>query len=195
MSGADCAVVIGGSLAGLMAATAAAEHFGQVIVIERDRFPDGPQARRGVPQGRQLHGLLGRGARAMDGLYPGLIGELQAAGAVPFDVLDDVDWYMDGRRLARSPTGLVNYGFSRPLIDHLILRRVADRPGIRITEGVAVRGLVGAAGSITGVRAAPARLQAKEDVIETDQKAANMLVPASSLMSPSVAFRALATRV
>ncbi|MEU9006818.1 pyridine nucleotide-disulfide oxidoreductase, partial [Streptomyces sp. NPDC048551] len=39
-------VVIGGSLAGMLAAAALAES-GDVVVVERDALPDGPRPRRG----------------------------------------------------------------------------------------------------------------------------------------------------
>src|SRR6266540_3841881 len=52
------AVVIGGSMAGLLAARVLADRFDRVTVIDRDRFPDGAKFRKGVPQSRHLHGLL-----------------------------------------------------------------------------------------------------------------------------------------
>src|SRR5262245_21211966 len=55
------ALVVGGSIAGLLAARVLADHFARVTVVERDRFPDGPAFRAGVPQSRHVHGLLGRG--------------------------------------------------------------------------------------------------------------------------------------
>ena len=39
------AIVIGASVAGLVSARALADHFARVTVIERDRFPDGPEPR------------------------------------------------------------------------------------------------------------------------------------------------------
>jgi heterodisulfide reductase subunit A-like polyferredoxin len=45
------AVVIGGSMAGLLAARVLSTHFGQVTVIERDPLPDGAVPCTGVPQG------------------------------------------------------------------------------------------------------------------------------------------------
>ena len=35
------AVVIGGSMAGLLAARVLSDHFERVTIVERDRFPDG----------------------------------------------------------------------------------------------------------------------------------------------------------
>ena len=53
--------VIGGSMAGLLAARVLADFFSNVTVIERDEPSERPEARRGVPQGRHAHGLLLRG--------------------------------------------------------------------------------------------------------------------------------------
>ena len=46
----DHAVVLGGSMAGLLAARVLADAFARVTVVERDRYPQAPQSRRGVPQ-------------------------------------------------------------------------------------------------------------------------------------------------
>ena len=58
----DHAVVLGASMAGLLAARALSDFFETVTVVERDALPDNPASRRGVPQGRHPHGLLTRGA-------------------------------------------------------------------------------------------------------------------------------------
>jgi 2-polyprenyl-6-methoxyphenol hydroxylase-like FAD-dependent oxidoreductase len=54
------AIVIGGSMAGLLAARVLGRHFERVTLIERDRSRPGPAFRKGVPS----HGtcvLLGKG--------------------------------------------------------------------------------------------------------------------------------------
>jgi glycine/D-amino acid oxidase-like deaminating enzyme len=45
------AAVIGGSIAGLLAARVLSEHYEQVTLVERDALPVSREARRGVPQG------------------------------------------------------------------------------------------------------------------------------------------------
>ena len=75
------AVVIGASMAGLVAARTLADHFERVTIIERDRLPSGPDIRGGVPQARHVHVLLLRGTRLLERLFPGLDAELAAAGA------------------------------------------------------------------------------------------------------------------
>lgn len=68
------AVVLGASMAGLLAARVLSDHFGRVIVVDRDHLTDAVTARRGVPQGRHVHGLLGGGGLILAELFPGLPG-------------------------------------------------------------------------------------------------------------------------
>jgi flavin-dependent dehydrogenase len=60
------AVVVGGSLAGMLAARVLSGHFDRVTLLERDRFPETPAARKGLPQGRHVHVLLERGRGALE---------------------------------------------------------------------------------------------------------------------------------
>src|SRR5260221_2234460 len=75
------AVVIGGSIAGLMAARSLTDYFDKVTIIERDALSDTPEFRKGVPQAHHPHALLKRGEQIMDSYFPGLIDELKKAGA------------------------------------------------------------------------------------------------------------------
>src|SRR5215467_3186829 len=53
------AIVLGGSMAGLLASRVLSDHFERVTLIERDALPARAEQRRGVAQGRHTHGLLG----------------------------------------------------------------------------------------------------------------------------------------
>jgi len=77
------AVVIGAGMGGLTAAGALADHFDQVLVLERDTLPSEPAHRAGTPQARHVHGLLLSGQRALGELFPGFEQDLARAGAVP----------------------------------------------------------------------------------------------------------------
>src|SRR5207245_6083691 len=77
------AIVIGGSIAGLLAARVLSDHFARVTLIERDRLPCGAEHRRGVPQGRQAHVLLAKGLEIVSELFPDLVPALCAGGATP----------------------------------------------------------------------------------------------------------------
>lgn len=64
------AVVIGGSVAGLMAAQVLSRHFGAVTVLDRDGLTDDLQPnhtlpRKSVPQGQHVHVLLNSGLQAL----------------------------------------------------------------------------------------------------------------------------------
>src|SRR5688572_22461691 len=73
-------------MAGLLAARVLSDHFDGVTLLDRDRLPDGPEPRTGVPQGRHLHLLLGRGAELLERFFPGLLVELAAAGATTVEL-------------------------------------------------------------------------------------------------------------
>jgi 2-polyprenyl-6-methoxyphenol hydroxylase-like FAD-dependent oxidoreductase len=119
------ALVIGGSMAGLWSARVLANHFDRVTIIERDRFPDGPEWRKGVPQARHVHILLVRGMQILEELFPGLEDELAAAGA-PL-----VDWSLDcaSRFVSgwgpRFRSGLATRTCSRALLEWRIRQRLA----------------------------------------------------------------------
>lgn len=57
------AVVLGGSLAGLLAARILADHFDKVTILERDAYFETTEVRKGIPQANHVHGLLLRGRR------------------------------------------------------------------------------------------------------------------------------------
>src|SRR3712207_2702908 len=78
-------VVIGASLAGIFAAAAATANGAETVLLERDRLPETPEPRKGVPQGRQGHVLLRRGLLSAEELLPGLSEDLMVSGAARFD--------------------------------------------------------------------------------------------------------------
>jgi 2-polyprenyl-6-methoxyphenol hydroxylase-like FAD-dependent oxidoreductase len=145
------AVVIGASIAGLLAARALSETYARITVIDRDTLPDHPATRRGVPQGRLAHALLAAGADAMEELFPGLQAEMIASGAFTCDLLGEYRWYLDGYPFRPAHSGLTVIGLTRPLLEHLIRARVADLPGVTIVSPAAVTGLETADGRVTGV--------------------------------------------
>ncbi|WP_319445457.1 MULTISPECIES: FAD-dependent oxidoreductase [unclassified Mycobacterium] len=122
------AVVLGASMAGLVAARVLAEFFETVTVVERDALSDGADTRRGVPQGRQIHGLLLRGAQVLEELFPGILNELVEAGAPRFDYgdLSQLHFNMGGHLAVQfgSLEGLRAYTPSRPFLESHIRRRV-----------------------------------------------------------------------
>jgi 2-polyprenyl-6-methoxyphenol hydroxylase-like FAD-dependent oxidoreductase len=150
----DRAIVIGASVAGLLAARVLAEHFVEVVVLERDELPDRPAARKGTPQAVHPHGLLARGREAIESLFPGFTESLLQQGALAGDIGTDVAFDAGGLRFVRRPLGVVGLAASRLAIEAEIRRRVRAMAGVRLIDGVAVHSPLhdAAAGRVTGVR-------------------------------------------
>jgi 2-polyprenyl-6-methoxyphenol hydroxylase-like FAD-dependent oxidoreductase len=161
------AVVVGGSMGGLLAASALASSYARVTVLDRDALPEGFADRRAVPQGRHTHCLLPRGLAHIESLLPGLGDDLVAAGAPTCEVLRQLRWIVSGVELARASTGLQTILASRALIEGHVRRRVRELPGVALVERCAALELVACRGSrrVTGVRVA---LDGVERTIEAD---------------------------
>ncbi|MEU9381678.1 FAD-dependent oxidoreductase [Streptomyces sp. NPDC048279] len=146
------AVVLGGSLAGLLAARALAPFADRVVVVERDALPTGPQPRKGLPQARHVHQLWSGGAHALEELLPGTIAELLTAGVRRVPVTTDMvalsprGWY---RRWAESAFVLPA---SRDLLDWVVRERVLADDRIELLTGTEAVGLLGSDLAVTGVR-------------------------------------------
>ena len=132
------AVVLGASMAGLVAARALAEFFETVTVVERDALSDGADHRRGVPQGRQIHALIMRGAQALEELFPGILDELVVAGTPSIDYRDlsKLHFDMGGHLAVQSGSfeGLRAYTPSRPFLESHVRRRVRAIPNIAFLD-------------------------------------------------------------
>ncbi len=173
------AVVMGASMGGLLAARVLADCFEAVTVVERDDLSDDPLNRRGVPQGRHVHALLARGARILEGFFPGLLDELVAAGAPVWDDGDLSKGYLcyNGHALVRSGTitgdhrETALYLASRPLLECHVRRRLKAMPNVTIHSGHDVAELTATLEGhrVTGVRvvdrAGGAPRQLKADLV------------------------------
>jgi 2-polyprenyl-6-methoxyphenol hydroxylase-like FAD-dependent oxidoreductase len=148
------AVVCGGSVGGLLAARVLADHYANVVVVERDPLPVGIEQRRAVPQGQHVHGLLPRGLAVVEALLPGFTEQLVAGGGHVGDLVGNVRWYLNGRRLPQAQSGLPAVAGSRPLIEHGIRARVRALPNVTVLDCHDIVGLSSTAdrARITGVR-------------------------------------------
>ncbi|WP_158166991.1 FAD-dependent oxidoreductase [Mycolicibacterium smegmatis] len=167
------AVVLGGSFSGLLSARVLSEFYDEVSVVERDPLTTDAMPRRGVPQARHGHALQSGGAEALDRLFPGLLAELSASGAV---VLENRDvsrvklclqghWLKTSGVMARPAT---MYSASRGFLEMMIRRRVFGIPNVKILDAHdAVEILAGTPERITGVQVAN-RHGGELHVIEAD---------------------------
>jgi 2-polyprenyl-6-methoxyphenol hydroxylase-like FAD-dependent oxidoreductase len=135
------AVVLGAGMAGLLTARVLSDFYERVTVVERDRLPDTPTQRRGIPQGRHLHNFLTRGCQLLDQFFPGILDELDDAGA---NVIADGDLsriYMrigtyEANRSEKfaDPAALIFYLASRPFIEFHVRRRVAALHNVNFVD-------------------------------------------------------------
>ncbi|ALV30735.1 FAD-dependent monooxygenase [Streptomyces sp. CdTB01] len=147
------AVVIGGSMAGMLAAAALADLVGSVELIDAHELPDGPEPRTGVPQAVHIHMLQTGGIEAIEELLPGSTDLLLAAGAHRIPVTTNMivyspeGWY---RRWTRATHSLITA--SRDLTDSIIRRQILKHPRISARPHTKAVGLLGNSNHITGVR-------------------------------------------
>ncbi|MGB3635667.1 MAG: FAD-dependent monooxygenase [Rubrobacteraceae bacterium] len=147
------AVVIGAGVSGLLAARVLSDCFGRVTVLDRDRLEDGPEPRKGVPQGRHLHSLAVRGSELLEGFFPGLDQELAVAGCPDVDQAGDTVTDVPSGRLPRFRSGVVMRAVSRDLLEWRIRRRLLSNPKVRFVPRREVTSLLQdkTSGRIAGV--------------------------------------------
>jgi 2-polyprenyl-6-methoxyphenol hydroxylase-like FAD-dependent oxidoreductase len=154
----DHAVVIGSGIAGLTAVRVLSDYFNQVTIIERDMLEAPHEFRQGVPQGRHTHTLMPRGQAILEQLFPGLLDEMLADGAVAIDAQTDIAHFKDGR-WQTSQHRSTSIASSRPLLECIIRRRVMTLPNVSLITGCNVVGLqTDASGKrVTGLTLRPRR--------------------------------------
>ncbi|PSN11829.1 monooxygenase [filamentous cyanobacterium CCT1] len=147
------AVVVGGSIAGLLAARVLSENFDQVVIVERDHLPPTSVPRRGVPQSVQPHVLFVRGYRMLQELFPGIEKDLELAGAVPIDWGKEFHYFHQGGFNATfdGDSGLVSVTCTRPLLETTIRHHVDRLPNVKWLEGSRVCGLLGGPDQVSGI--------------------------------------------
>lgn len=139
--GGEHAVVLGASMAGLVAARVAARHYKSVTVVERDVLHHDLVDRRGVPQSRHLHGLSCAGLHAMESLFPGLLAGLKAAGAPVADEgdLSRLSLWVGGRECNRTgkfadPVALTFCLASRPLLELHVRQHLRNVDNVQLLD-------------------------------------------------------------
>ena len=136
------AIVLGASIAGLLAARVLSESFAKVTIFDRDELPVDHSPRRGVPQGAHPHGLLARGRQALEELFDDFVPHMTALGALPVDILRDMVWVNDGHRLPRQESGLLGLCVSRPLLEGYVRDRVSQLSNVEIKHRTEALGLL-----------------------------------------------------
>ena len=176
--------MIGASLAGLVAARVLRDSFDEVLIVERDQIPQGPEPRSGVPQSRHIHVLLVRGAQILEELFPGFRDELIAGGAPTVDWPSEILWLAPSGWVQRTGAPYELISASRDVLDWTVRKRVLGRDGVRLVDGSDVTGLLAAGRSarVTGVS-----IRSRPDGTATDLEA-DLVVDASGRNSHAPAW-------
>src|SRR3954451_22733202 len=169
-------VVIGGGMAGLVAARVLANHFDRVVILERDALPSSGENHRGVPQGRHTHGLLAGGRQALEKLFPGITEILVEAGALGGDIVRESRWFLEGGCHCRPDSGLEGLLMGRPFLESAIRERVRKLANVQIRDASEVRGLLvsDSGDRVAGVEVGSERLHA-DLVVDTSGRGTRSL--------------------
>jgi 2-polyprenyl-6-methoxyphenol hydroxylase-like FAD-dependent oxidoreductase len=177
------AVVIGASMAGMLAARVLADRYSTVTVVDRDPLPDEAVARRGVPQSRQPHGLLEGGRATLEDLFPGYCEALVEAGGVVVDIATELEHYDEGEPLARDPavTETPMYCATRPLFDFVVRQQLATVEGVELRGSCQFLDYLLDGDTVRGVRI-------RDEAGETGELAADLVVDATGRASRTPAW-------
>ncbi len=144
------AIVVGGSVAGLLTARVLSGLVDEVVVLERERLIDAPSPRGRVPQGRHVHLLLAAGLDLLVGWFPGIDVELEREGAVRVD--GTRAWvYQGGGYRAQGDWGRSALSMTRPLLEQVVRRRVLVLDNVTVRDGVVGDRVEVSDGRVSGV--------------------------------------------
>lgn len=135
------AVVLGGSLSGLLTARVLSNHFANVTIVEKDTVHHEPECRKGQLQTQHLHGLLPSGLDILCNYFPGLLKEIVDCGAKVVDFAESMNWYSHGGYKKTFVLGIDGVSISRPLLEHLVRERVLALFNIRLLHNTTVKQL------------------------------------------------------
>jgi 2-polyprenyl-6-methoxyphenol hydroxylase-like FAD-dependent oxidoreductase len=147
------AVVVGASVAGLLAGRVLSDGFADVTIIDKDPLPDEPVPRTGVPQADHAHLMLEAGRATIEDLFPGYSEGILESGALLLDGGSDFKHFLSGDFMADADERLPMYTASRPLFEHQIRTRLADVRAVDLREECAFVGYLSEDGRrIDGIR-------------------------------------------
>lgn len=167
----EVAIVIGGSMAGLLAARVLAERFAQVLILERDACPTEALPRKGTPQAQHAHGLLVKGQLIIEELFPGVTQQLVDLGAVR----GDGRFFVGGGYILRARHGQGDLFVSRTLLETYVRARLLALPNVRLIDRCNVQRLLL---DETGTRVCGVQIERRDDGGK-EHLAADLVVDAS----------------
>jgi 2-polyprenyl-6-methoxyphenol hydroxylase-like FAD-dependent oxidoreductase len=169
------AIVLGGSIAGLLAARVLTDHFDRVTIVERDKLANELTPRKNAPQGAHAHALLSRGRNIVEALFPGISDELVNGGATLAGI-EDVRVYVLGWRKRFEDSDRV-FAMTRPFFESTLARRARALNKVTVLEETEVAAITGSPDRATGVTirdASGARGLAADFIVDARGRASNL---------------------
>ena len=160
------AVVIGSGMAGLLAARVLADFYPRVTIVERDTLPENIEARKGVPQGRHAHGLLGKGQEVIEQFFPGIVSELLIQGAV----CGSGRFFSGGGYHCPVDFGTDSLRVSRPCLEATVRTRLMSLANVQLLENCSVLGVTAAQDRqrVTGISFARGQANTPAETLPAD---------------------------
>ncbi len=167
------AVVLGGGIAGLLAARVLSDAYAEVVIVDRDELLGTTGARKGVPHGRHAHCLVAKGQQIFEELLPGLTQEMSDGGVTLGDFNGQIQWNFNGQRLAASDSGLICVSSGRPILEEHVRKRVQAIGNVHFRE---LHDIVGLETTPDKTRVTGARIQSREQGSEPEVLDADLVV-------------------
>ncbi|KKB40348.1 NAD(P)/FAD-dependent oxidoreductase [Bacillus thermotolerans] len=130
MSKKQKAIIIGGGIAGKLAARVLSDCFEEVLVLERDSKSVGPVPRKGARQGEHLHALLHAGQYGLEELFPGITKKFYDSGAIKINSTTDLSWLHHGVWKLRYDGGYTTTLQTRPHLEWHIEQYMEQIPNV-----------------------------------------------------------------
>ncbi|WP_440603727.1 NAD(P)/FAD-dependent oxidoreductase [Bacillus sp. GB_SG_008] len=176
------AIVIGGSIAGKLAAKALSHSFQKVIILEIGEEWTEKTPRKRVPQSYHPHVLLKGGEEAIEELFPQIISQLIEDQSIVSNFTQDVKWHHFGCWKPQFTGDLTMVQQSRPMFEWHLKRRIDQVANIVTRYRMMVEQILidEEHNKVYGVRVKNLETGAEEEIH------ANVVVDASGFGSKSV---------
>ena len=145
------AVVIGGSIAGLLSAAVLSKHFEKVLLLDADHLDYAGQARKLTPQANHVHGLLSSGWAVIQEMFPGIEASLRSKGAHWVHFGKEFRWHHFGKVKAQFEDLMEGPFMSRSCIEQALHEELQEIENVEIRSHCRVATLLGNGQSVTGV--------------------------------------------
>ncbi len=139
------AVVIGGGIAGLLAARILLNHFETITIIERDLLTAHPAGRPSTPHAKHARLFHVTGCKIIEALFPGVCDEIVARGGHLLSATQDVCWLAPltpNDKQLDAQDELLFLSCTHDLLEWSIRKRLQDHPRIHIADNVEATGLI-----------------------------------------------------